>query len=222
MNQSVKNLEKMSKNEINRLVTANFLNAVEEVVEKRYYRDVTNERELATFLNITQSSISKLKSDENRYVTLDMILRMVNLLGANSNNFFLMNEKEKEKLIREGFIVHSGHSGHTNTISNSKVGHIVQGAIVNGNNNKGNINTTLKIIDGLPAKDRKEMKEYLNTIKNQNSGLQEEVVDLKKTIARYEKAMNEKNKELKEKEKQLHDMSQKYISLLESRAVEKK
>ena len=93
---------------------------------------------------------------------------------------------------------------------------------INGNNNKGNINTTLKIIDGLPAKDCKEMKEYLNTIKNQNSGLQKEVVDFKKNLSRHEKAMNDKNKELKEKEKQLLEMSQKYISLLESRAVGKK
>lgn len=222
MKQLNRSLSEMSKNEINRLVTVNFLNAIEEIVGKRYYREVTNESELAAFLKINQSYISKLKSDENRYVTLDMILRIVNLLGANSNNFFLMNEAEKDKIIREGFALNSSRSGNTNNISNSKIDKFIQGAIINGDNNKGNINTTLKIINGLPAKDKKELKEYFASITNQNSGLQNEVGNLKKTLSRCEKAINEKNKELREKEKQLMEISQKYIALLENNVVGKK
>ena len=133
-----------------------------------------------------------------------------------------MDKAQKEKLIRESFVMNAGRSGNTNNISNSKIGQFIQGAIVNGDNNKGNINTTLKIINGLPAKDKKELKEYFASITDQNSGLQNEVGDLKKTLTRHEKAINEKNKELKEKEKQLSEMSQKYISLLENKAAGKK
>ena len=218
MKQVNRDLLEMNKNQLQRLVTVNFLAIVDEIVRKRLYVDITNEKELADFLAINQSVISKLKSDENRYVSLDMLARLVNILGANSNNVFVLDKAQKEKLIRESFVMNAGRSGNTNNISNSKIGQFIQGAIVNGDNNKGNINTTLKIINGLPAKDKKELKEYFASITNQNSGLQNEVGDLKKTLTRHEKAINEKNKELKEKDKQLFEMSQKYISLLENKA----
>lgn len=222
MKQANRDLLEMNKNQLQRLVTVNFLSIVDEIVRKRLYVDITNEKELADFLAINQSVISKLKSDENRYVSLDMLARLVNILGANSNNVFVLDKGQKEKLIRESFVMNAGRSGNTNNISNSKIGQFIQGAIVNGDNNKGNINTTLKIINGLPAKDKREIKEYFASITNQNSGLQNEVGDLKKTLTRHEKAIKEKNDELKEKDKQLFEMSQKYISLLETKAGGKK
>lgn len=221
MKQVNRNLSDLSKNQLQRLVTVNFLEIIEEIVGKRLYADITSEKELSDYIASNQSVISKLKTDENRYVTLDMIAKVVNLLGANSNNIFVLGKSEKEKLIREGFTFNQGRSGNTNNISNSKVSNFVQGAVINGDNYKGNINTTLKILNGLPAKDRKELKEYFESISNQNTGLKNEVGDLKKTLAQHEKAMKAKNLELKNKEEALAEMSRKYISLLETKVKAK-
>ena len=222
MVQPNKNLDGLSKNELNRIVTVNFLNAFQEIVKNNVFKDIKTESELAAFLDIKQGYISKLKSDENRYVTLDMILRIVNILGANSNKFFLMSQTEKEKLLRDGFKSSSIRKGHVTTITNSKVSNYIQGPVFNGDNHKGNITTTLKIIEGLPAKDKKELKEYFNSISEQNAGLQNVVADLKKTLARHEKALKEKNAQLEIKEKKLSEISQKYITLLEQQNSRKK
>lgn len=222
MKQVNRNLSDLSKNQLQRLVTINFLEIIEEIVGKRLYADITSEKELSDYIASNQSVISKLKTDDNRYVTLDMIAKVVNLLGANSNNIFVLDKSEKEKLIREGFTFNQGRSGNTNNITNSKVSNFVQGAVINGDNYKGNINTTLKILNGLPAKDRKELKEYFESISNQNAGLKNEVGDLKKTLAQHEKAMKAKNIELKTKEEALAEMSRKYISLLETKVTAKK
>jgi plasmid maintenance system antidote protein VapI len=230
MKQANSIINEMSKNQLNRLVTMNFLEIVEEIVSKRLYTEITTESELASYIELNQAYISKLKSNENRYVSFDMMLRLVNILGANSNNFFLLKKSEREQLIREGFTVNAGRSGNTNNISNSKIGKFIQGAIINGDNHKGDIHTTMKIINGLPNKQhRKEMKDFVEKVTNQNSGLKNEVGDLKKTLARHEKAIKEKNDELKEKneelrakEKQLFEVSQKYIALLEEGKVAEK
>lgn len=220
MNQSNRKFEKSSNNEINREVTVKFLNVLEKIVKENVFPDITTESKLAALLEIKQSYISKIKGNPNRYVTLDMISGFVNELGINSNIFFLLNEKEakKEKLIREGFTFNQGRSGNTNNISNSKLTNFVQGPVMNGDNYKGDIHTTLKILKGLSPKDRKEMKEYFESITNQNSGLKNEVTELKKTLAQHEKAMKAKNIELKKKEEELAEMSRKYISLLETKA----
>lgn len=232
MLQRNRTLEKMSKNEISRVVTTNFLSTIEEIVRKGIYEDIKNESDLAVFTNISHSSISKLKTDKNRYVTLEMILRIVNLLGANSNNLFVTDSKQKEDLIREGFI-NAGRSGNTNNITNSKVKSFIQGPVINGDNYKGDINTYQRIINNIPVKYRKELKEALQAINNKNENLENQVKDLKKTLAQHDKALKAKESELMKKEKEidelrkkeseLNEIARKYILLLEeTKTVAKK
>lgn len=234
MLQRNRTLDKMSKNEISRVVTTNFLSTIEEIVRKGIYEDIKNESDLAVFTNISHSSISKLKTDENRYVTLEMILKIVNKVGANSNNLFVIDEKQKEELIREKF-VDAGRSGNTNNIS-GKVKNFIQGPVVNGDNYKGNINTYQKIINNIPVKYRKELKEALQplpAIVAQNESLNNQVKDLKKTLAQHERAIKAKDLELSKKEKELEELrkkeselneiARKYILLLEeTKTVAKK
>ncbi len=215
MKQRIINSNKMEKLSVNRQVTLNFLKLIDEIIEKKLFNGFATERDLAAFIQLEQSYISKLKIDENRYVSLDMISRFVNLLGINSNNFFIKDELNKEKVLRDNFTFESARSGNTNNITNSKIGHFVQGAVVNGNNNTGNVNTTLKIINGLPAKDQKEIKNYLTTIKNQNKGMSSEIEALKKIIDKHKR-------EIDKKEKELSDLSKKYVSLLEKKVSGKK
>lgn len=224
MLQRNRTLDKMSKNEISRVVTTNFLSTIEEIVRRGIYEDIKNESDLAVLTDISHSSISKLKTDKNRYVTLEMILKIVNLLGANSNNLFVTDTKQKEELIREGF-VNAGRSGNINNITNSKVKSFVQGPVINGDNYKGDINTYQKIINNIPVKYRKELKDALQSITNKNDTLENQVKDLKKTLAQHDKAIKAKDleltkkekelEELKKKESELNEISRKYITLLE-------
>ena len=218
-----RNLEKSSKNEISREITVKFLDLLEKIVAEGWVEGISSEAKLMAMLQIKQNYISKIKANPRRYVTIDMISSFVNELGVNSNILFVLNEKEakKEKVIREGFTINQGRSGNTNNIGNNK-GNIVQGPIVNGDNHKGDINTTLKILKGLTPKDRREMKEYYESIINKNELLINQVGDLKKTLAQHEKAMKAKNIELKKKEEELSDLSKKYITLLETKVTAKK
>lgn len=224
-------LDKMSKSDVNREITLKFLSAIDKIVKENLFEHITSENKVTEMFQKQHNYFSKIKNDPNRYVTLDMIAGIVNELGLNSNVFFVLNEKEekKEKFFREGQPLNSTRSGNTNNISNSTIEHFVQGAIVNGDNNQGNISTTLKIINGLPAKDQKELKKYFAAITNQNEGLKDEVLDLKKTLAQHEKALKEKNaalkakeNELKTKETDLKEISRKYITLLEGQVSKKK
>lgn len=213
-----RNLEKSSKNEISREITVKFLDLLEKIVAEGWVEGISSEAKLMAMLQIKQNYISKIKANPRRYVTIDMISSFVNELGVNSNILFVLNEKEakKEKVIREGFTINQGRSGNTNNISNNR-GNLVQGPVVNGDNHKGDINTTLKILKGLTPKDRREMKEYYESITNKNELLINQVGDLKKTLAQHEKAMKAKNIELKKKEDEFSELSKKYITLLETK-----
>jgi DNA-binding Xre family transcriptional regulator len=210
MKQLNRNVTEMTKNQIQRSVTTNFLKVVEELVAIRY-AEITNEKELADYIEISQSLISKLKSDENRYVSLDMLARLVNILGANANSVFVLDKSSKEKLIRDGFVVNAGRSGNTNNISNSKINNFLQGPVMNGDNHKGDINTTLKIINTLPAKDRKEVKQYFDSLTNQNTGLENKVEGLKKILDQHEKTIKKKDGLLEEKNKKLFELQQELL-----------
>lgn len=217
-----RNLEKSVKNEVSREITEKFLELLDKIVTEGWIEGVASEAKLMAMLQIPQNYISKIKANPRRYVTIDMISSFVNELGVNSNILFVLNEKEakKEKVIREGFTINQGRSGNTNNIGNNK-GNIVQGPVVNGDNHKGDINTTLKILKGLTPKDRREMKEYYESITNKNELLINQVGDLKKTLAQHEKAMKAKNIELKKKEEELSELSKKYITLLETKVKAK-
>ena len=186
MKQDIKNLENLSDADIKSFITLNFLNALDEMSNKGI---VKNPRQFASIIMEDQSTISKLKL-KGRYVTLDIICKAVNLLGLNANHIFLVEETPKEKLIREGVVINSEVSGDSNNVINGKNNTVIQG------NNNGNVYNAEKIIQGMPVKERKELKKYLDN-------MIQEMLDLKKMLAHCQKELSIKDKKLMETQEKL-------------------
>jgi septal ring factor EnvC (AmiA/AmiB activator) len=124
----------------------------------------------------------------------------VNGLGLNANFVFVENGPAKEKLIREGVVTNNNNiSGNNNKVSN--ITPVFQGHVT------GNISIAEKIVQGMPPKERKEMKQYMNNV-------EKEILDLKKTIDYYKKQLRDKEKELKEKDKRLMDTQEQLIKVV--------
>ncbi|MCC6370634.1 MAG: hypothetical protein IT236_06510 [Bacteroidia bacterium] len=202
----------MDRNQLNRFVTQNFLDRLEEIVEKRINPKVNNARQFAQFLDMDQAAISKLKSDEHRYVTLDMIAKAVNKLGLNANALFVENHK-KERLVRDLTVIEQDNSGATNTIGTMN-GIVVNGGILKKDSVKQKFHLE-KIVQKLPKKDRIEITAALASQDGKLTELTEKLLALKKIIDDNEKTIANKDKTLAE-------MQSKYISLLEKNAGRKK
>lgn len=185
---------------IKSLVSRNFVDAMEEMSEEGI---VKNPRQFSQKIKKDQSNFSKIKSGEGRYVTLDIIYEAVNKLGLNANFVFVENGTTKENLLRESVVTNNNNiSGNNNKVSN--VAPVIQGPVY------GDISVAEKIIQGMPAKERKEMKKYMSNVSNK-------IVELKKTIDFCEKELREKDKKLMEKDKRLMETQEKLIKLMELR-----
>lgn len=212
MKQTNKNIAGMDRNQLNRFVTENFLARLEEIVEKKVNPNVNNARQFAQFLEVDQAAISKLKSDEHRYVTLDMIAKAVNKLGLNANSLFVENHK-KEKLVRDITVIEQDNSGATNNIGKMH-GVVVNGGVLKKDSVKQKIRLE-KIVQKLPKKDRIEITEALSSQDGKLTELNGKLLALKKIIDNNEKALTIKDKTLAE-------IQSKYISLLEKTAGKRK
>ncbi|MGE0566424.1 MAG: hypothetical protein AB7O73_00630 [Bacteroidia bacterium] len=194
MKQEVK---KSEKTEIKTLVSQNFVGAMEEMTEEGI---VKNSRQFSNKVKKDQSNFSKIKKGEGRYVTLDVIYEAVNNLGLNANFIFVENGTTKEKLLREGVVTNNNNvSGNNNKISN--ITPVFQAPV------NGHVSVAEKIIQGMPAKDRKEMRKHFDNMAS-------EILDLKKTVDFYKKQLKGKEKELKEKDKKLMDTQEKLIKVI--------
>ncbi|MCC6373106.1 MAG: hypothetical protein IT236_19030 [Bacteroidia bacterium] len=208
MKQTNKNIAGMDKNQLNRFVTENFLERLEEIVKKKVNPNVNNARQFAQFLDMDQAAISRLKSDEHRYVTLDMIAKAVNKLGLNANTLFVENHKN-EKLMRDLNIIEQDNSGAANNFGNMH-GVVVNGGVLKKDAVKQKIRLE-KIVQKLPKKDRIEITEALSSQDGKLTELDGKLLALKKIIDNNEKA-------LAIKEKTLTEIQSKYINLLEKSA----
>lgn len=216
MTQPTKNYIGLPKYELERRVTEKFLEAVKVFVMERYNKAIVNESELAKYLKLGRARFSQMRGEGNAFVTIEMVAKMVNELGLNANIIFVLDndEREKEELIRDNVTINSSGSGVTNNVVNSKGNKFINGPVVNGTNS-GTINTAEKIIQGLPASVRKELKAELAKIQTQNLAMSGEIEVLKKSRDQYRKDLNKKEKELEE-------MRVKYIALLEKTSGNKK
>ena len=198
MKQTVgKNIANLDRNELNRLVTVNFLDSIQQVVESHIFDAAGNEKEFAKLITTEQSKISKLKTDENRYVTLDILAKAVNVLGMDANAWFVAdNSKKKKKLIRDGVHIDSKVIGNNNQVTTGKNNTVIHGS------HTGDIYNAESIIQSMSEKDQKEMKKYMDGVSN-------EIIILKKTVDHYKT-------ELKIKDEKLMETQEKYINLLES------
>jgi len=191
MKQEVK---KSEKSEVKTLISQNFVGAIDEMSSEGI---VKNSRQFSDKVKSSQSNFSKIKKGEGRYITLDVIYEAVNNLGLNANFVFVEDGPKSEKLLREGVVVNNNNvSGNNNKISN--ITPVFQAPVT------GNISIAEKIVHGMPAKEKKEMKKYMENVAN-------EILDFKKTVAYYKKKLNEKEKEIKEKDIELKEQNRRLL-----------
>lgn len=183
---------KSEKVEIKNLVSQNFVGAMDEMSEEGI---VKNSRQFSSKVKKDQSNFSKIKKGEGRYVTLDVIYEAVNNLGLNANFIFVEDGPAKEKLLRDGVVNNNNNvSGSGNHVTN--VTPVFQGEVKGGN-----ISIAQKIIQGLPPKDRKEMKKYMENVANEVLALKKTIDECNKKIKEKEKVIQGKDEVIKEKDK---------------------
>lgn len=186
------------KTEVKTLVSKNFVGAMEEMTLEGVGK---NEPILTEKVKKDRSNFHKIGKAPGRYATIDAIYEAVNGLGLNANFVFVENGPAKEPLFREGVVTNNNtiSGGKNHKISN--VTPVFQGAV------SGNVSVAEKIIQGMPAKDRKEIRKHFDNMAH-------EILDLKKTVDYYKKQLRDKEKELKEKDKRLMDTQERLIKVV--------
>ena len=186
------------KAEVKTLVSKNFVGAMEEMTLEGIGK---NEPIITEKVKKDRSNFHKIGKTPGRYATIDAIYEAVNGLGLNANFVFVENGPAKEPLMREGVVTNNNNisGGKNHKISN--ITPVFQAQV------SGNVSIAEKIVQGMPAKERKEMKQYMNNV-------EKEIVDLKKTIDYYKKQLRDKEKELKEKDKRLMDTQEQLIKVV--------
>lgn len=181
MKQEVKK-QKESEPSIKRIVSDQFIKTVKQAVGVGI---VKNEREFALRIQELQKEFSAIKHGDNRFVDIDMLFRAVNELGINGNHFLVKDGDKTEKLQREGVQINGGTVSGNNNV-------VLTGQAVSQN---GDVYLNIeKLIQGLPSKERKAILEKIG-------GLNDELADLKKTIARYERELKTNKKIIETQEK---------------------
>lgn len=204
MKQAVINKKNKSDVSIKRMVSDRFFKTVLEAIEKDVVR---NQREFAMRIDEDQAEFSKIKNpSENRYVDIEMLWKAVNMLGINANHILAEDGLKTEKLQREETTINGG------TINGGQNNVLLTGQAVANN---GDVYYKVeKITQGMPAKDRKEILKNFDDLQKKNTQMANEMLDLKKTIDRYEREIG--------KDKKIIEMQEKLIKFMESEKNQKK
>lgn len=202
MKQRVENSKK-SDLSIKRIVSEQFFKTVQHAVSAGL---VKNQKEFATLIKEQQTEFSRIKNpDENRYVDVEMLYNAVNILGINANHVLVDGGDKTEKLQREGVIINGSNvKGNNNVVLTGQ-------AVSNGGDVYYNVE---KLIQSLPAKDKNAILKKIANLETQNTGLNTQIEDLKKTIDRYEREI--------EKDKMIIEAQEKIIKLMEGSGKGKK
>lgn len=204
MKQPVINKKNKSDVSIKRMVSERFFKTVLEAIEKDVVR---NQREFAMRIDEDQAEFSKIKNpSENRYVDIEMLWKAVNMLGINANHILAEDGLKTEKLQREETTINGG------TINGGQNNVLLTGQAVANN---GDVYYKVeKITQGMPAKDRKEILKNIDDLQKKNTQMANEMLDLKKTIDRYEREIG--------KDKKIIETQEKLIKFMESDKNQKK
>lgn len=204
MKQAVINKKNKSDVSIKRMVSDRFFKTVLEAIEKDVVR---NQREFAMRIDEDQAEFSKIKNpSENRYVDIEMLWKAVNMLGINANHILAEDGLKTEKLQREETTINGG------TINGGQNNVLLTGQAVANN---GDVYYKVeKITQGMPAKDRKEILKNFDDLQKKNEQMTNEILDLKKTIDRYEREIG--------KDKKIIETQEKLIKFMESDKNQKK
>lgn len=182
MRQEVKK-QKESEPSIKRIVSDQFLKTINQFIASGGAKNISG---VATLMQENRKEFSSIKNHENnRFVDLEMLFRAVNELGINGNHFLVKDGDKTEKLQREGVQVNGGTVSGNNNV-------VLTGQAVSQN---GDVYLNIeKLIQGLPSKERKAILDKI-------CGLNDELADLKKTIARYERELKTNKKIIETQEK---------------------
>lgn len=204
MKQSIVSKKNKSDVSIKRMVSERFFKTVLEAIEKDVVR---NQREFAMRIDEDQAEFSKIKNpSENRYVDIEMLWKAVNMLGINANHILAEDGLKTEKLQREETTINGG------TINGGQNNVLLTGQAVANN---GDVYYKVeKITQGIPAKDRKEILKNIDELQKKNIQMTNEILDLKKTIDRYEREIG--------KDKKIIETQEKLIKFMESDKSQKK
>lgn len=204
MKQAVINKKNKFDVSIKRMVSDRFFKTVLEAIEKDVVR---NQREFAMRIDEDQAEFSKIKNpSENRYVDIEMLWKAVNMLGINANHILAEDGLKTEKLQREETTINGG------TINGGQNNVLLTGQAVANN---GDVYYKVeKITQGMPAKDRKEILKNIDDLQKKNTQMTNEILDLKKTIDRYEREIG--------KDKKIIETQEKLIKFMESDKNQKK
>lgn len=204
MKQSVVNKKNKSDVSIKRMVSERFFKTVLVAIEKDVVR---NQREFAMRIDEDQAEFSKIKNpSENRYVDIEMLWKAVNMLGINANHILAEDGLKTEKLQREETTINGG------TINGGQNNVLLTGQAVANN---GDVYYKVeKITQGMPEKDRKEILKNIDELQKKNVQMTNEILDLKKTIDRYEREIG--------KDKKIIETQEKLIKLMESDKSQRK
>ena len=204
MKQAVINKKNKSDVSIKRMVSDRFFKTVLEAIERDVVR---NQREFAMRIDEDQAEFSKIKNpSENRYVDIEMLWKAVNMLGINANHILAEDGLKTEKLQREETTINGG------TINGGQNNVLLTGQAVANN---GDVYYKVeKITQGMPAKDRKEILKNFDDLQKKNEQMTNEILDLKKTIDRYEREIG--------KDKKIIETQEKLIKFMESDKNQKK
>lgn len=191
MKQAVINKKNKSDVSIKRMVSDRFFKTVLEAIEKDVVR---NQREFAMRIDEDQAEFSKIKNpSENRYVDIEMLWKAVNMLGINANHILAEDGLKTEKLQREETTINGG------TINGGQNNVLLTGQAVANN---GDVYYKVeKITQGMPSKDRKEILKNIDDLQKKNTQITNEILDLKKTIDRYEREIGKDKKIIETQEK---------------------
>ncbi|MBI2723386.1 MAG: hypothetical protein HYX39_14525 [Bacteroidetes bacterium] len=204
MKQAVITKKNKSDVSIKRMVSDRFFKTVLEAIEKDVVR---NQREFAMRIDEDQAEFSKIKNpSENRYVDIEMLWKAVNMLGINANHILAEDGLNTEKLQREETTINGG------TINGGQNNVLLTGQAVANN---GDVYYKVeKITQGMAAKDRKEILKNIDDLQKKNAQMTNEILDLKKTIDRYEREIG--------KDKKIIETQEKLIKFMESDKNQKK
>ena len=204
MKQSVVSKKNKSDVSIKRMVSERFFKTVLVAIEKDVVR---NQREFAMRIDEDQAEFSKIKNpSENRYVDIEMLWKAVNILGINANHILAEDGLKTENLQREETTINGG------TINGGQNNVLLTGQAVANN---GDVYYKVeKITQGMPAKDRKEILKNIDELQKKNVQMTNEILDLKKTIDRYEREIG--------KDKKIIETQEKLIKFMESDKSHKK
>lgn len=188
-------IKKKSEDSAKRDISNRFIAMIDLAIERGI---IKNHREFVQLIDEPQGEFSKLKDPEyNRYVSVEMLQKATTIVGFNANYVLAQDGDKTEPLMRKDVQINGGNVSGNNNV-------VLTGQAVSQN---GDVYLNVeKLTQSLPSKDRKEILKKFTALESQNTKLNADIEDLKKTIDRYEREIEKDKKIIQTQEKLIQFM----------------